>query len=126
MYILDKIRAKYMVLTPEEWVRQAFIDYLEKQGYPLSLMQIERTIAYPHRKKRPDIVLYDREGQPFLLIECKAAHIPLDDKVLAQAQTYNWVMKAPYLAITNGSSLAVFAYTTEGLAAQTALPAYKN
>jgi len=118
LYIFDRARSKYLVLTPEEWVRQAFIDYLESKGYPINLMQIEQNIAYPHRKKRPDIVVYDRVGNPFLLIECKAQSIVLDLPTRIQAETYNSIIKAPYIALTNGQELHIYE-----MASQTPLPA---
>jgi hypothetical protein len=108
LYIVDSIRHKELVLTPEEWVRQAIIDYLVKIGFPASLMQVERGIAYPHRQKRPDVILYDREGKPFLLIECKAPYITLDERTLSQALAYNWVVQAPYFALTNGTTFWVY------------------
>lgn len=122
LYILDSTRGKYFVLTPEEWVRQAFIDYLTKEGYPANLMQIERNIAYPHRKKRPDIICYNRTGYPFLLVECKAQSIQLNEETLTQALAYNWVVRAPYILITNG--LEAIMYDTQTQMMLDSLPAY--
>jgi hypothetical protein len=124
LYIFDAVRGKYFMLTPEEWVRQAIVFLLTQQNYPPNLMQIERGIAYPNRVKRPDIVVYDRAGKPFLLIECKAPYIPLREDTLAQARTYNWVVQAPFVAITNGSMM--FVYDTASLTWLETLPTYPD
>lgn len=108
LFILDSTRNKTLVLTPEEWVRQGVIYHLAKNSYPPNLMQIERGIAYPNRLKRPDILIYDRAGKPFLLIECKASYIELNENTLSQVLAYNWVVEAPYIAITNGTHFFVY------------------
>lgn len=101
--IFDVIRKKYVVLTPEEWVRQHVIHYLaEHKHYPLSLIAVEREIPLYGMRRRFDLVCYDREGNPYLLIECKAPAIELNQKVFDQAFRYNLTLAAPYVAITNG------------------------
>jgi hypothetical protein len=122
LYILDKIRYKYFVLTPEEWVRQGIIYFLEKRGFPTNLMQIERGIDYPNRIKRPDIIVYDRAGKPFLLIECKAPYIALEADTWGQALAYNSIVQAPYTAITNGSVMFILELQTQKIVEN--LPTY--
>lgn len=102
IYIFDAIRKKELVLTPEEWVRQHYIHFLIENQYPKALIRIEGGTTSYQLKKRTDIVVYNREGHPFLLVECKAAHIQLDENVLMQLLTYNQSVKAPFIALTNG------------------------
>jgi len=101
--IFDVIRKKYVQLTPEEWVRQHFIHYLINQlHYPKSLMKVESGLKYNKLLKRSDILVYNRSGHPFLLVECKASGIKLDDSVIYQGATYNKSIRATYMAVTNG------------------------
>lgn len=101
--IFDVIRRKYVVLTPEEWVRQHVIHYLAgARHYPLALMAVEREIALYGMRRRFDVVCFDRGGNPYLLIECKAPAVPLSQRVFDQAFRYNLTLAAPYVAITNG------------------------
>lgn len=101
--IFDPLRKKHIVLTPEEWVRQHFVQYLiQHLKYPKSLIQLERGHAYNTLAKRTDILVYDRSGSPFMLIECKASHIKIDEKVFQQASVYNKTIQAKYLVVTNG------------------------
>ncbi len=103
LQIFDIIRRKFLVLTPEEWVRQHFIHFLINQyQYPKSLIQVETGLKYNALQKRTDIVVYDREGKPFLVIECKAPNVKISEETFRQASAYNKILQAPYLAITNG------------------------
>ncbi len=101
--IYDQIRKKYVLLTPEEWVRQHFINYLiDNLGYPRSLIKVESGISVNKLSKRTDIVVYDKEIKPHLLVECKAANVDLNEKAFNQLSIYNRTLKANYLIITNG------------------------
>jgi len=101
--IFDIIRKKYVVLTPEEWVRQHIVHYLiEKKAYPLSLIALERKILIGSMTRRFDIVCFDKATNPFLLIECKAPSISLDQTVFDQAFNYNDVLGARFVMISNG------------------------
>jgi hypothetical protein len=101
--IFDGLRKKYVVLTPEEWVRQNFVNYMVTHlKYPKSLIKLEKGHAFNTLKKRSDIIVYDREGAAFMLIECKASHVKIEQKVFVQASVYNKTVKAKYLVITNG------------------------
>jgi hypothetical protein len=102
-YIFDLLRRKYVRLTPEEWVRQHVVNLLiEVCQYPKALIRAEGALALFETRKRTDIVVFDRNGQPFLVVECKAAHITLGQDVFDQVTRYNHVHRAPYVVITNG------------------------
>lgn len=101
--IWDVLRRKQVVLTPEEWVRQHVVHYLTGHlGYPLGLLSLERGHAYNQRRKRTDLCAYDAQGQPLLLVECKAPTVPITAAVAMQAATYNQTIGAPLLLLTNG------------------------
>jgi hypothetical protein len=101
--IWEPIRKAWILITPEEWVRQNLIRYLaDVLAYPLGLMQSECQIQVGKRKKRFDLVVMDKNLQPWLICECKAPQIKIDNSVLQQAATYNSELKCPYLAVTNG------------------------
>lgn len=103
VWIFDIIRKKYIVLTPEEWVRQHFIHYLINHlNYPKSLFRIEGSLTYNKLQKRSDIVIYDREGKPWMLVECKAPNIKLSQKAFNQVAVYNMTIGARFVAVTNG------------------------
>jgi hypothetical protein len=101
--ILDTIRKKYVRLTPEEWVRQNFLQYLVNEGkYPPGLIGIEVMSPFNNLKKRIDILVHDRSGHPVLIVECKEPDIRLNDKVFDQIVAYNIGFKVPFLIVTNG------------------------
>jgi len=101
--IFDEVRKKWIVLTPEEWVRQNFVQYLiQTRKISPSLIAIEKEIQLGDLKKRFDMLIYNRNTEPQLLIECKANHIELDQTVLNQILRYNISIPVPYLIITNG------------------------
>jgi hypothetical protein len=103
VWIFDGIRKKYLVLTPEEWVRQHFIHFLiTEKKYPRSLIRVEGGLTYNQLSKRSDIVVFDREGNPWMVVECKSSSLNLSAATLQQASAYNKSMQAKYLAITNG------------------------
>jgi hypothetical protein len=101
--IFDRIRKKYVVLTPEEWVRQHFINFLiEHRGYPMGLMAVEQKVIINGMPQRVDIVTYSRNGKPLLVVECKAPELELTQETYRQAARYNLTLNANYLVITNG------------------------
>jgi len=103
MLVFDIIRKKYVVLTPEEWVRQHVLHYLiDDKNYPQGLIAVEKQLVINQTKRRFDIVVFNREMLPEILVECKAPHISIDQKTFDQANQYNWLLKAPYLFLTNG------------------------
>lgn len=102
-FIKDEIRKKDLLLTPEEWVRQHFLNLLIKNlDYPKALINIEKGHKYLQRQKRTDIHVYNRKGASYLLIECKAPNIKLSQATLHQVSSYNAAFNTQYLAITNG------------------------
>lgn len=101
--VFDIVRKQYVKLTPEEWVRQHFIHFLiEEKGYPSSLMGIEYALEYNGMQKRADILCFDKQGKPIVLVECKAATVKIDQKVFDQIARYNFNLHVPYLIVTNG------------------------
>jgi len=102
-YIFCQVRKKYLVLTPEEWVRQNLITFLNKEhGYPISLMKIERAVKGGRRQKRADLIVYNTSGKPQLLIECKAPTEKLDKETFFQLGRYNRFIDAALLLVSNG------------------------
>lgn len=102
-FIFDTLRKKFLVLTPEEWVRQHIIYYLVNyKQYPKSLFVLEKGLKYNLLNKRFDVLVLNRGAQPFLLIECKAPEVKLCQKTVEQVCLYNKTLGAEYLAITNG------------------------
>jgi hypothetical protein len=101
-YIFDAIRKKYLVLQPEEWVRQNFIQFLiHEKKYPASLIEIEKGLKLNELKKRVDVLIH-KDSKPIVLIECKASNVKINQEVFEQIARYNNVFKVPYLLVTNG------------------------
>ena len=102
--ILDTIRRKYVKLTPEEWVRQNFVRYLIHEGkYPPGLIGIEVLSPYNKIKKRVDILVHNRKGEPVLIVECKSPDVEIDEnKIFDQITIYNRKYKVPFVVVTNG------------------------
>ncbi len=108
-FIFDSIRRKYLVLTPEEWVRQHFVHLLiNHYGFSKSLIRLEAGLTYNGLSKRSDILVYRNDGSPFLLVECKSEDTGIDEKVLAQASRYNLRIRSPHLCVTNGHKTFCF------------------
>lgn len=102
-YIFDNIRKRYVILTPEEWVRQHLITYLtEEKKYPASLMAVEMSLKINKMERRADIVLFSRLGKPFMIVECKAPGVKITQNAFDQAARYNMDMKVEYLVVSNG------------------------
>ena len=101
--IFDSVRKKFVTLTPEEWVRQHFIQYLiSEKKVPEQLITVEMGLKYIELKKRSDVVVYNKEGKPVLIVECKAPAIKITQDTFDQFARYNMTLKVKYLAITNG------------------------
>lgn len=106
--IFDPVRKKWIILTPEEWVRQYYIGYLnEVSGFPVSLMKSEIGLGGSGRAKRTDLVLHGTRGQVLMLCEFKRKGEKLDDKVVFQAARYNKELKAKHILISNGDEFRV-------------------
>lgn len=127
--IYDTIRRKWLVLTPEEWVRQHTVNYLVNElGYPASLIHIEGGLTLNGTQKRFDILLYDNTGKPMLLVECKAPSVKISQAVFNQAARYNMVYKVPYIFVTNGLQhfCAQVNFTTNQVAFIPQVPPYNH
>jgi hypothetical protein len=102
-FVFDPIRKRWMVLTPEEHVRQYILVYLlEGMLYPISLIAVERKIMVGKLAKRFDIVIFDRDHQPWLLIECKEPEVVISEGVLQQLLAYHSALPCKYWMLTNG------------------------
>ena len=101
-YIFDKIRMKWMFLTPEEWVRQNFVMYIRSIGYPASIMNIEKAFSVYGVTKRYDIVVFNQIGKVNILVECKSFIQKILNNHFDQIMRYNIELKSPYLAVSNG------------------------
>ena len=101
--IFDSIRKKFVILQPEEWVRQHGIQYLiEEKGYPKSLINVEKELTINTLKKRYDIVVFNPDGSIHLIVECKAPRININQDTFDQIARYNLELNASYLMVTNG------------------------
>lgn len=101
--IYDDIRKKDIVLTPEEWVRQHFVQYLiQEKKYPVSLIALEKQLTINNRKKRTDILIFSSNGTPDIIVECKAPHIKISQDTFDQIARYNLKLNANFLVVTNG------------------------
>jgi hypothetical protein len=128
LWIFDPIRKKDVVLTPEEWVRQHFLNYLINHlSYPKALVRIEGGLKYNQLSKRADIVIYSRDGVPWMLVECKSADQEISERTVHQASVYNTTMKAKYLTVTNGMKhyCALIDWSNQGYQLLTALPDFE-
>jgi len=102
-YIFDSIRKKFVLLTPEEWVRQNFVRYLiQEKGYSSQLIAIEMTLEYNRLSYRADVVVYNRNMEPALIVECKAPEVRLSQEHFDQIARYNMQLRVEYLLVTNG------------------------
>ena len=100
--IFDKIRKKWIILTPEEWVRQNFISYILDKNYPKSLINCEKVFYINKVSKRYDIVVYDSSGDVEILVECKSYDVNLIKEHFDQVMRYNLELKSKYVIVTNG------------------------
>ena len=102
-FIFDVIRKKYLVLTPEEWVRQHIIHFLiDQKGYPKSLISVEKQVVVNNLNKRTDIVVYAKSGLPYIIVECKAPSVKVTQNAFDQIARYNLKLNADYLIVSNG------------------------
>lgn len=102
-FIFDSIRKKYIVLTPEEWVRQNFIMYLVKEKkYPPGLIAVEMGVKINKLSQRSDLVLFNSKGKAAVVVECKAATVKITQSAFDQIARYNMKLRVKYLIVTNG------------------------
>jgi hypothetical protein len=101
--IFDVIRKKFVVLTPEEWVRQHVVHFLiSEKHFSSSLINVEKQLILNKTKKRYDIVVFNNDGSIYLIVECKAPNIAINQDAFDQIARYNLVTNAQYLMVTNG------------------------
>ena len=101
--VFDVIRKKFVVLTPEEWVRQHFIQLLiQEKNYPSALMAVEKQLTINSRLRRFDLLSYNRKGEPLLIAEFKAPGVNISQETFDQAVRYNMALKVKYIVISNG------------------------
>jgi hypothetical protein len=101
--IFDAVRRKYVALTPEEWVRQHVIHFLiTEKNVPQNLIGVEKGLTILGRTRRVDVVVFDRNGQPALLVECKAPTVAINPQVYTQAAVYTYGFGIDYIMLTNG------------------------
>lgn len=113
--IFDKVRKKFVALTPEEWVRQHLLEWMiQEKNFPLSLIAVEKQLRLNTTVKRTDVLAYTSTLQPLLLAECKAPEIKLDIHTLTQVLRYNLVFNVSHLLITNGRDHFFFSKEKDG------------
>ncbi len=123
--VLDPHRQRWVVLTPEEWVRLHVVQFLvNERGVPPGLLAVESALRYEGLLRRADIVVFDRTGQPVLVVECKAPTVSLDQSVLDQVARYNYELGARHVLVTNGRDHFVIRYDGESHRFLDDLPAY--
>ena len=101
--IFDEIRKKFIILTPEEWVRQHVVQFLMvEKKYPKSLINVEKVLKVNDLRKRYDVVVFNPNGSIHILVECKAPEVKIDQTTFDQIARYNLTLKATYLMVSNG------------------------
>jgi hypothetical protein len=125
--VFDPLRRKEVALTPEEQVRQWFIQVLLNNcSVPSHLMMSEAPLLFGAKKWRADIVVYDRSGAPIAVVECKRPDVDIDKEVASQAMRYNMVLNVRWLMLTNGKRVLVFRKEGNEFKAMTSLPSYEE
>jgi type I site-specific restriction-modification system R (restriction) subunit len=121
--IFDSFRKKWVVLTPEEWVRQTLLGYLVQQKqYPSSLIAVERGLKVGELSRRFDAVIFNRNGNPFMVIECKAPGEKIEDAAVSQLLAYQSVLGAAYLMLSNGHSTRCWRIEGNNVTEQSEIP----
>ncbi len=126
-YLFDGLRRSWLLLTPEEWVRQNFVQYLvQVQQYPTALIALEKELLLNGLKKRFDLLVYNLAHEPWMLVECKASSVALSAAVLEQALRYNMVQPVSFIVITNGTQTRAWQKTKSGLVELDKLPEWNS
>ena len=127
LFIFDAIRKSWLLLTEEEWVRQNFMNYLVNGlKYPSSLIAVEKEIQLNVLKKRFDVLVYDNHHKPWMIIECKAPEVSLNEDVLQQVLRYNMSVPVDFIVITNGHVTIGWEKTGDCLSQIMALPEWRT
>ena len=126
-FIFDTIRRRWLLLTGEEWVRQNMIAYFTiTLSYPKDAIAVEKGLLVNGLKKRFDILLYNKEHQPYLMVECKAPDVIINENVLQQALRYNITLPVQWVVLTNGQSTIAWEKKGGSLVLAEALPEWKD
>lgn len=121
--IFDTFRKKWVVLTPEEWVRQSLLGHLVQQKqYPSALIAVERGLKVGELSRRFDAVIFNRKGNPYILIECKAPGEKIEDAAISQLLAYQSVLGASYLMLSNGHFTRCWQIYGNNIAEQSQMP----
>lgn len=124
--IFDEIRKQWVRLTPEEWVRQNFVQYLlQELQYPAAYISIEKEIKLGELKKRFDLLVFDNMHRPWLMLECKAMDVDLTQQTVEQIVRYNMSVPVSYLVVSNGSYTYAWQKTEQAFESINQLPAFK-
>lgn len=124
-FIFDAIRKQWVILSPEEWVRQNFLQYLlSVKGYPQALIAVEKEIRLGELNKRCDIVAYNANALPLLIVECKAMEVDITSRTIDQVIRYNMSLPVRYLVVTNGSYCFAYERGEEGIQMLAEIPMY--
>lgn len=127
LWLWDTVRRKYVVLTPEEWVRQHCVHFLiQEKQVPSALVALELGHKYNQLSRRCDIVVWSNAHTPLLIVECKAPHIPLSDQTMLQLSSYYNSIRVPYLALTNGIEHRYYEVYHGNLKSIAELPIYRQ
>src|SRR5690242_935319 len=122
--IFDEVRLRWITLTPEEWIRQNFLQYLiQVKKYPKSLLSVEKIISFSELKKRCDIIIY-KNDLPWMIVECIEMNIDLRFPVVEQIRRYNLALPVKYLVLTNGKKTFAFEVAANGLIEISELPVF--
>jgi predicted type IV restriction endonuclease len=127
--IFDEIRKKFIILTPEEWVRQHVVRFLlEEKKYPKSLINVEKVLMVNGLRKRYDVVVFNPNGTIFILIECKAPEVKISQATFDQIARYNMTMEAEFLMVSNGLNhyFCIMDFENEKYEFLKELPDYEN
>lgn len=124
--IFDELRKTWLKLTPEEWVRQHFVQFLIARKVPSGLVALEKQIRVGELNKRFDILVYDGNHQPWMMVECKATSVSLNENVLHQVLRYNIAVPVKYLLITNGNYCVVYKKENNGLIEMAEVPEFES
>ena len=125
--LFDPLRKKWLFVTPEEWVRQNFVQFLiQVKNYPSAFIALEKEIFLNELKKRFDVLIYDANHKPWMIIECKSTEIELAPAILQQALRYNLSVHAPYIVITNGHYTKGWTRKNGQLAELTEMPTWER
>ena len=128
-YIFDLIRKKYLILTPEEWVRQNLVRYfINDLNYPKGLIKTESSLKYNNLKKRSDILIFNNDMTHFLVVECKSYKLKINKSHISQSAMYNKIYKSKYVMISNGLDHIVCKYdwNNDSFEFMKSIPKYRN